>query len=43
MKSIQFLKFNIGIIIFIVPLMTIFSQQNLSATDIVKKEDDKYN
>ncbi len=40
MKSIQFLKFTTGIIILIIPLMTIFSQQNLSATDIVKKADD---
>jgi len=40
MKNIQFLKFIMGIIIFIMPLMTIFSQQDLSAKDIVKKADD---
>ncbi|WP_372792943.1 outer membrane lipoprotein-sorting protein [Lutibacter sp.] len=40
MKHTQFLKFTIGIIIFIMPLITAFSQNNLSAKDIVKKADD---
>ena len=40
MKNVPFLKMTLGIIIFIMPLITVFSQQNLSATEIVKRADD---
>jgi len=40
MKNLQFLKVIIGIIIFTMPLITAFSQENLSAKEIVKKADD---
>jgi hypothetical protein len=40
MKNVPFLKFTIGIIIFITPIVTAFSQQDLSAKEIVKKADD---
>ena len=40
MKNGQFFKFTIGIIFFIMPLTTVFSQQELSAKAIVKKADD---
>ncbi|MEH6746905.1 MAG: outer membrane lipoprotein-sorting protein [Maribacter arcticus] len=40
MKNVTLLKFTIGIIIFIMPIVTVFSQQDLSAKEIVKKADD---
>jgi outer membrane lipoprotein-sorting protein len=40
MKKSSFLKLTLSIIIFIMPLIIVFGQQNLSATDIVKKADD---
>ena len=40
MKNSKLLKFSIGIIIFVLPLLSMQFQQNLSAKDIVKKADD---
>lgn len=40
MKKSQFLKLTLSIIFFIMPLIIVFGQQDLSATDIVKKADD---
>ena len=40
MKNSQLLKFSLGIIIFVMPLLSMQYQQNLSAKDIVKKADD---
>lgn len=40
MMHTQFLKLAIGIIIFAMPLISAFSQQDLSAKDIVKKADE---
>ena len=40
MKKSQFLKFTLSVIFFIMPLIIAFGQQDLSATDIVKKADD---
>lgn len=40
MKNVSLLKMTIGIIIFIMPLITAFSQQNLSAKEIVERADD---
>lgn len=40
MKNIPYIKFTIGIVILMMPLMAIFGQQALSAKDIVKKADD---
>lgn len=40
MKNTQFLKLIIGIIVFAMPFSSMYSQQNLSAKDIVKKADD---
>ena len=39
MKNTQFIKFILGIIIFTMPFLKAFSQQEFSATDIVKKAD----
>ena len=40
MKKKQFLQFIVGIVICALPFMSMYSQQNLSAKDIVKKADD---
>ena len=40
MKNIRFLKFIIGIVIFTLPVMISFSQQDLSAKEIVKRAED---
>ena len=40
MRQSQFLKLTIGVIIFLMPLLIVLSQQDLSATEIVKKADD---
>ncbi len=40
MKTSEILKLLLGIMIFIVPIMTVSGQQNLSAKDIVKKADE---
>lgn len=40
MKKKQFLQFIIGIVICTLPSMSMYSQQNLSAKDIVKKAED---
>lgn len=40
MKNKQLIAFTIGIVIFFMPLMAVFNQQELSVQDIVKKADD---
>ncbi|MDA9343623.1 outer membrane lipoprotein-sorting protein [Algibacter sp.] len=40
MKNLKFLKITLGIILFSLPLITAFSQEDLSAKNIVKKADD---
>lgn len=40
MKNIRFLKFIIGIVIFTLPVMISFSQQDLTAKEIVTRAED---
>ena len=40
MKNLQFLKFIIGVVVCTIPFTSMYSQQDLSAKDIVKKADD---
>ena len=40
MKNARLLKFTLGIVIFLMPLITVSGQQNLSAKEIVKRADD---